>query len=804
MVNFINRQSDSNSQTSLSSATTTSTSRSSKASSSSSYDPPTLKGAHYSVISDLRTEPKPKSMAERLVTDETVKVDKKAEKNKKKRLKKIAQKTQNQAQKYGHNGVNPSAPSPTTALALQPLSFFSNPVYSLFNDDERRLIRTILKGRLFPDNANLLEVLMIDLGLHWKNLMSLAVKKNNDIKEIFEQCGKINNITNEIFLFEIYFSGITAGILSKSQNPLVNRLKWLQEYSDILASITNLILAEEFSRAEHVISLASMDRHRRKYDYKNASIDFQLVVYRNKIDLITKFMSNPDLLAWLFSEQPKSCLESFSTADLNITEKINRFQKIKSFIQEVSQFNEGAISDKAKRFLVKYFNAVDQLSSTSLTKETFSNLMQTYKNYSICVEGETRKSEEFLRRFSEQHSSFGGKDLFTRNSIARNTIDKWVSDLHQSIIVEFTNEINEAQIIVTRDVVHRTLELVRLIKSEQFRKHDYMGNYQNVSPSLDSPINSSRVQIQTFIKESVAVFSQPTSSYSFVNVVLLMNKFHKHEVENPFQLSKILSYLYPLHEDFSKFSFSPQFEDLRHQLLDTIREKHKSNPLSLSEQLELKIALKKMLWEETHELNLHMMLVADMNVHFSSSLSSDILHLFSDDLVKLLWLEGFEEIFIEPAEEVLDEVFNAELNLPQSKTLEAEVEVKVAQEVEKPLNTVTTESSPLKKEAPQEKKQNPTPLASIVAENKQAESLEPTPESIKRDFQENKKRPMIIEMLKSLNIVFDHKGRHDVFRHKETSGIVVVPNDVGDPGTRNSMAKQTFAALPRRSEHKDD
>lgn len=66
----------------------------------------------------------------------------------------------------------------------------------------------------------------------------------------------------------------------------------------------------------------------------------------------------------------------------------------------------------------------------------------------------------------------------------------------------------------------------------------------------------------------------------------------------------------------------------------------------------------------------------------------------------------------------------------------------------------------------------------------------------KQDFLDTLRRRMFDTILKRLGFVFEHTGRHDVYRHSLTSGIVVVPHSVEDIGTRISMWRQACDARP--------
>jgi predicted RNA binding protein YcfA (HicA-like mRNA interferase family) len=810
MVNFINRQSDSNSQTSLSSATTTSTSRSSKASSSSSYDPPTLKGAHYSVISDLRTEPETKSMAERSVTNETltsaVKVDEtpdaatietaEVKKKKKKKKKKATPEQQTEtvgklgASIFGLSGLMPST-------AIQTSSLFLQPHCPKFNEEEQKIFKALLKESVFFENTNLLEVFMTDFHHHIENLRSLCGSYDNRLLTFFEALSEKSNIVKTIFIFEIYLKSIHRGkntkiyfsTGSKRVEGITGYDYWLQN-----CLVDNLNYIEEVIKTFTPPGLKSVKNSFvvNKICKSRSDAIAKIELLQKKIKFFLKFIQAKDCKTLCFDTKISSWSESI-VAQTNGLVDLNKITKLNSFIKEIFSFEKNlSLNNSVGRTLQAYLKAVDQILQGKLDKRLLVDFMISYKNFTICKlqRCEFVKAESFkLENLGEVHPENGttiedqrhGLDLFSkenpyfREGTSLDLLDKWVSDLYHTVCSQYAVQFNEAYVNAPQAYIKRLLIMLDLINSES------LGVEEN-------PVESEKISKDPFLKKLQEQIQKLTSE----SLSEYQDVYHDHCIEieehlalslasQPFQLSKCMKSLSYISKKISRFQPKFKLDQMREMVLQIVRDAKQNHEIDDRKVSELKQEIQDIISRESFQLCVYMMMSADIQGLSSQSHSYDFMQLLPHDLVRWLALDGFDKIFSKAAAVVIAD--NIEGATP------AAIQENAVQFHQEPLPSIESK----KQNEPLEKPKNGKNVSPPAASKKLEKVAKKEPEMPQRqDFVDTTSKNVIVRFVEMMGYAYKRTGRHHVYEHQQTGGKVIVPNSVEAVGTRLSIFRQAF------------
>lgn len=746
----------------------------------------TTKGGYSPVITPLKdpSDSERKLMAARTVTNENQTAVNPTKLRSKKQKKKM---TCAQQAKVIHQLGQPFALSKLPhSIVMQTDSLFLEPCCPKLNAEEKMLLQGLLDQSFLCDNMNLFEVFITDFWIQQEKLIALAhsydKEKLNDDLAIFLNEHHIVLKLHNLYLFTHGKEKNDLGVCVE-QNYNV---KFFQTISDII------VLLNSYSKniASIATKINALQTTRRQGKFKRI-----IELYEQKFKLLYDHLQLLDKRAKLLTK----CFQKEGMATLFVTKKISAWSEscktkvddnrqlatlskfttfIKAFVimgNESKTAPPGSVNEK----VASYIHIIEEMITSKFSKQTVAKFITAYREYSCFI---LQRRLSFLRclKIAQENPSFAHekafhgsleylpKDmvpLYLHMVLDMEITDKWLNDLHQTMSCHFLAELKEIHVIEPQAYITRLLMMLNLASgSNDLNLEERFADpsLQIIEKKIKELTNASKLQFEAIFK---------TISFSEI-----ASKLHHKFSAQTFHLSDCLLTLNPIEAILKDGLKLFQLDSLRQEVLQAIRVAKQNHELDDWEPQNLKTEIQEFLFQQCFPLCVYIMILADTEALCTKNRSNDVLHLLPNDVVRLLVLESFDEIFLEEpgiasVEALADPVLAIQEMAVQSTE---EVNGKV--------------SFPSKTAAFQKKSQVVVPKSS------------PMPE--KQDFQNALKRQIIVRMLEQMGFVFKRTGRHPIYQHRETSGQVVVPNSVEKPGTRGSIYNQAYLAA-RKHENKD-
>lgn len=726
-------------------------------------------------IPNLVPDSETKLMVERTVTVHTQEVHKKRNKKKKKKMTEAQQVMilQKLGTPFSLSELKHSTSTETCSLFIDPCC------PKLLSPEEKILLEYLLDQPPIYENSNLFEVFIDDFMVQWEMVIACAGSYNQEAMTVLANFKKNRSIEFEIYNlyrciyekekkeligFECEVNKITSALTL--QIPRI--IQWLNEYT-IELSLTIITLEDLHLKNKSGAKLKTIyDLYERNFKPLHTT----LKIFNKRVQLFSKCLQGKEMVTFLVNKKV-SCWSEFYSSMVTGTINLNH-QVSESFTKKISLLYGKDI--KKLDHDIKHATLDDDV------KHAVENFITQHKNLSFIVLSEI---ERLIRAQNDpiyaavqfwKEENLNVPDALPRekcidsllyNILDMNMLDKWINDISRSS--EFST-CCEVHVKTPHTHIRRLLMMLDLIDTvenpdlEEALTDPFL---KTVQGHIKQWTEQSKEQVQNIL-DSVTLAQAATN---------LRRKFSAPS----YRLSLCLLTLVPIFKLIYQQNFScSQLDRIRQKLLHMIRTAKQNHQLDHLQPSELKTEIQEILFKQTFRLCVYMMIISDIKELFSKSPSDDVLHLLPNDVVPLLDLTGFDEIFkSSPVAAVEESSVEASLVILQEDMLpQPSTEECVVTHLSTHAAVIPPTAIPPKK--PQVSLSKPPSMSEI-------------PE--RQDFQEAVKRRVIVRMLERMGFVYERTGRHDIYHHCETSGQVVVPHSVEALGTRLSIFNQATRAF---------
>lgn len=715
-----------------------------------------------SKISDLTPGPETRPMTTYSVACETPLPAKSNKKNKLTRAQQEAAAIQ-----LGLSKSNPPADA-----QIHPL--FLDPCCPKFSMEEQNLLKDLFRQNALFKNMNLLEGFIVDLWDQQELLISLVTTYDKELLEDLAPLLNDHHIVLKLFNFYLFIYGQQENDIQFPSEPNVEFLpdvstteELLESYSTELNNFLNKIKSQHHARKERFKKFKGVTQ---LYEKNFKAVSDHIYLLGNKVKLLSKSLRTGETTK-LLMKKISACQEFSGSSSGNANQLLilNKFISfIKAFVVMGTKDNTarpGTVNGK----IASYIQLVEQMITTKFNKRSVAQFISAYKEYSsfildrrlIILRNEKLAQDnpslvhQTVLAHPEEYSPKDMASLSLSTRLSLDITDKWMNDLHIMISNHFLTELKTLHIIEPKDYITRMLMMLDLVCM------DHLSDLKE--KSTDPSFQIIEDEIEKLASASEARYKMLFNSVPLTDVAAkLRDKFSADQ----FRLSDCLLALSPLQDLVKQGRRFMQLDPLCQKLLQVIKTAKRNHQLDHLKVEPFKIAIQASLTKLCLPLCAYIMIIADMEALFAKNRPNDVFHLLPDDVVSLLTLEGFEDIFLEaPVQDPVPSVdLAAALTQPISPS-----EIKPSGANIKANPVVTQKKTP-----------NSTP--------------KPLPMPSKHDFLNAVKKRVIEAMLKQMGFVHVRTtGSHAIY-HYHDSGQVVVPHSVNKPGTRSSIYDQAVAA----------
>lgn len=744
------------------------------------------------VINDLTPNSSTKPLVNRVEIQEAHATNKK--KKKRKPLTAVQQ-----ARVAEHLGKPFTLSTPDRSAEMPKQSLILAPYCPKFTPEEQQLLIDLLNQSAYCKNMNLFEVFMVDFTTHWKSIITLANAYDQGVKKLLSLFHEKNDLLIKIYHVYLFIYGkeaneteldIEQNYHQKFFSTIPDFMKWLQEYS---SELSKHIVGLEFRHANRKTTKCKRIQSFQGQNYLSLYESLQLL--ERKIVLFTKSLQGEGIERLFINNKISFWSETFKFG-VNKADPLQAITRFLGFINNFADLRIKSHENKINKDLIWYASIIENMIVTKFSKPSVVNFMKAYRIYSIKslkhqlnFFGHLRrllddpsytyevlcKEEKFNNQKSCPQPEF--RSLLLHTILSLDVIDKWINDLNQTICEHFLAELQEIHVTTPQGHIARLLMMLDLVNT--------MPSPQ-AEDSVDPFIQKIDNQIKTLTHKHELKYKQILTSVSLRKVAInLKDKF----LAPSSRLSLCQFSIFPILEAVLNYGPSlPSLDKMRQEILHTILLAKQSHQLDRWDSAKLKATIQDLLLKRTFSICIYIMIIEDSKALFNLSRPNDILHLLPNDVVRLLELVGFDQIFLKTSDTMTSR-FVVELSNTYNEAEASQQETLSAVQKDKKLKSQfkMPQKTPSKKEVEGEV------IATELAFSKDSEVFSDLP--TKHDFIEAVKRPLIVKMLEQMGILFKRFGKHPIFQHQQTSGQVVVPHYINDLGTRDSIYKQAFAAL---------
>jgi hypothetical protein len=759
---------------------------------------------HFSAIAHLDVDPDAKSMVERTVIHVTLPTAKK-----KKHKKKPPTATQQAvvAEQLGDSfSLAETAPKQT----IERYSLFSKSYCPKFTEEEQKVFVESLKQNAFCENTNLFEVFMVDFSEQWSNVIAHATAYDINLGEHAKEVIEENDILVKFHCFYLYTFGkenditelniddyYTVDFFTKSSDFLIRLNNYLTILSIFMMSVETKHTTRKISKLKSIQGVKES-----KYN----SLCQSLNLLKIKVIILSKCVQSNDVGALFLKTKVVNLIEAYDSS-MNSTAQLAKVAKFYAFIKKIAILS--GKTSKVFQNIIACIDGIEKMIASKFNKSSSMEFMAAFRQYSISslrmqlnFFGYLKDSEDpsytyavfckqqgFTDTSNKTQKEF--RSLLLRTNLNLDIFDKWVNNSYQEVSRHLKTESLEVNFRAPQDHIQRLLSMLNLINTCASYGEDNEPEIMNV---FHGKINE---------KISIAIAKHELQYKLAFNTVSLNKVFNslKYQMSlSSFRLSHCQFSVVPILEKIQIHGSSfYTLDEIRRNILQLIRDAKQNDELGDWEPNTLKRVIQDMLFRKALPLYIYIMIIEDTKALFKPSRPTDILHLLPNEMVRLLDLTGFDEIFSEkPTCEALSGSPLQEELLECQEELKFQEETKYEEETKFQSDQLPSTSGLTKTQTTMTIKKVAKNASSFLESNnvqQEVERLYSMPE--KQDFIDSVKKPMIARLLNAMNIFYDHTGRHDVFRHAETSGVVVVPNHLDAIGTRLSVFFQALAAQPK-------
>lgn len=660
-------------------------------------------------------------------------------------------------------------------------SVFAEPLCPALDSNEKALLTQILQQNNLWENMNLLEVFLCDFCAQWETILSLA-KYNEQLKKLLTDYNSKDNLVYLIFdlyrhllvkekgaLFIESFQCLNTVEFNKDRTP--GTIERLNTYSDRILALNERV--EEYRQATNT-RFKSCKKIIAKNDQNSKGLSDNLSLLNQKVELFKKCLKTKDCETadFFVKEKIGIWIESFNSNKGRdpLIKCANFFNRLLNILKEQFRSNN-RIFLNFEQFLA----AVNQLISTNYSVPSIENIINIYKlnsSYSLKTYLEMKTLyEESITNPSFLENPFCVREGIRSKKEATSCItgiilvlaicDKWVNDI--AVNCRSVAELQEMHFITPKIYLSRLLQMFDLLSKK------------DVSIEENLPTDPFLLSLNDLVKErTTEAERQFQTAFAPVSFPEIATSLRRRITTEPFQLSMCLHSLSPIHL-ILQTCLVPQLNQIHQRVLQLVRTAREGQQINHWTPLELKNAIQTILSRQTLQLCIYTMITADTKALFSGSCPQDIMHLLPDDMVRLLTLSGFDDIFQSSPAAVVELVDDTPTEPPEEPSLQPKAK---ESEEKKP---------PVVIKMPQ--------ISSHVVQAKptHVKKQQKTPD--KQDFINAHKRGVIERILRDLGITYHHTARHDVFIHTETLRKVTVPHNVGARGTRLNIYAQARQAV---------
>lgn len=757
-------------------------------------------------------------------------------------------------------------------------SIFLDPLLPKFGIDERDLLKSLLDQSSFCNNTNLFEVFMADFLREWKELekelnhlvLPLDEKLFAKILKDFASC----NVVMKIYFLYLFTYGkeqkkLKVDLCSHYQPDFFQDRQsvnlWLNDYAVKLRETVNSI---KKSRQDHeapsseAYSKKNSKRHtelKKVRDFKNDKFDqlyLRIQRINQKVRIFCKCLQAPDIFTLLVSHKTSDWSESYMSSENEAEDRLKAIKKFTSFVKDfIQMITKLGFGNYLHPKFMQHLNTVEQMVALNFSKDSIEKFISSHRECSLAsfdnrsdhiiafkkaIRDSSFTFTEFCRerRIETSYKCSEKKfvPLLLHHMISLDLIDKWMSDIFHGIVGFFLEQFDGSDVGICQQLfayklcverVYMTFRLLNGLGELGYSLRPKEPLIQAIHDHVESKISRMRLHFQEMLKKL------PLSE---------IGKGLQRELANPvFRLSNCLLILHPVFCDifartkamYSSDLASDDFEQLLQEVLQIVRIAKENHQINGFEPSEVKSMIKNLLAGQFLFLCVHLMILEDIQKLFSKPNTGKSLYSFTTiqlpaDLIDLLSVKGFDEIFLEDnsrakvqepstplhltsEKEVLRQVLEgceesnavgkpiAPLHLPRDDKFSGSKEEKeeesdgVEEGVHLILDSEEEVARPMEDRC---EKVDQLALTAIRPKKTAVSSSLPNllqqchPEFKREDILNTKEKRQMESNFQKLSLRYVRTGRHDIYHNLMTSGQVVLPNDLSDRGTRMSILKQ--------------
>lgn len=666
------------------------------------------------------------------------------------------------------------------------------------NAEERKLFLELFTRWPLSSTLNLLDLFMIDVMTEWEEILKLAEYDPDTLQALRNYYNKAPFLP-PIFTAYLHLLGRPSPhshLVESLAHPEFfrtpdNLIKYLGQYSEGLRTFINTIQSKASDKSQGKSKAIKEFLGR-----KSKPLLESLEVLDRKTKLIAKFFQVKDPTELLISRNLSETAEG-AMLDAPSDRRMEALLSFSSMLRYLLQIStkQGIICIDLDPF-TECTDKIEKMAQRKVLSPKEALQFNTfYKDYSLCnlavgtkfttlleraqtdptFTHEKYCQEQNIRRIHNRDKT-GFLALLLHTELSIELIDKWINNLNHTLSCHFLSPLGG-----------------EFYKPPTFYIDRLVGN-------LESALKKLLIEGKKFDDPFLALFStqlfdsllrpyeELEKALSQIYLKEVVKNIKAFSNARPFRLSLCQVIFDPFVPVFSVLdkTIMPRFEAIHARNLEFIRLSKERGFLDAWKPEELKAILQQRLYENSSLLASLVMVIEDARLLLTSGDTSDIIHLLPPAFIRLLDLEGFDEIFVKPPvpiEEISEPIPEPLPSLPAPVVVEetaAPIPPQPLPPLPEPVVAMPATPKPAK------------PAALPVQPPRKKEVDLPT----KRNFLETTRRGVILRMLDTLGLKFERfgKGSHQIYRHPTTGYSAVVPQDVADVGTRGSIFKQATGA----------